>query len=241
MCSWRYRWKNLHAAAPKLEAASLCPQRYLNNTPGPHAGAQRWHAASVTLLLWAWRWREGGLSPEGGGWGGDVFRAARLGSEGPASALRAVSCPRRSGPGPLHTSSWLDVALSPQGPGVSVVNVAVRPLFCQLEKKKKSNSQLLGCAFSFQSTWLNFHVCVCVCVCVYTMWASERGPGMKILLPLDLRKASLPVKKACSSSLLVQWLRLCLPNTGGLGLIPGQGTRPHKVKQINTYLFILFF
>ena len=26
------------------------------------------------------------------------------------------------------------------------------------------------------------------------------------------------------NSLVVQWLRLCIPNTGGLGLISGQGT-----------------
>ena len=28
-------------------------------------------------------------------------------------------------------------------------------------------------------------------------------------------------------SLIVQWLRHCAPNTGGLGLIPGQGIRSH--------------
>ncbi|TEA36160.1 hypothetical protein DBR06_SOUSAS11510078, partial [Sousa chinensis] len=28
-------------------------------------------------------------------------------------------------------------------------------------------------------------------------------------------------------SLVAQWLRLHAPNTGGLGLIPGQGTRSH--------------
>ena len=26
---------------------------------------------------------------------------------------------------------------------------------------------------------------------------------------------------------MVQWLTLCAPNAGGLGLIPGQGTRSH--------------
>ena len=35
-------------------------------------------------------------------------------------------------------------------------------------------------------------------------------------------------KKLClGTSLVVQWLRLCTPNAGGLGLIPGQGTRGH--------------
>ena len=29
------------------------------------------------------------------------------------------------------------------------------------------------------------------------------------------------------TSLVVQWLRLHTPNAGGLGLIPGQGTRSH--------------
>ncbi|TEA38184.1 hypothetical protein DBR06_SOUSAS110021, partial [Sousa chinensis] len=28
-------------------------------------------------------------------------------------------------------------------------------------------------------------------------------------------------------SLVVQWLRLCAPNAGDPGLIPGQGTRSH--------------
>ena len=27
--------------------------------------------------------------------------------------------------------------------------------------------------------------------------------------------------------LVVQWLRLCAPNAGGPGVIPGHGTRPH--------------
>ena len=29
------------------------------------------------------------------------------------------------------------------------------------------------------------------------------------------------------TSLVVQWLRLCAPSAGGLGLIPGLGTRSH--------------
>ena len=29
------------------------------------------------------------------------------------------------------------------------------------------------------------------------------------------------------TSPVAQWLTLCTPNAGGLGLIPGQGTRPH--------------
>ena len=29
------------------------------------------------------------------------------------------------------------------------------------------------------------------------------------------------------ASLVARWLRLCTPNAGGLGSIPGQGTRSH--------------
>ena len=31
----------------------------------------------------------------------------------------------------------------------------------------------------------------------------------------------------CGTSLVVQWVRLHAPNAGGLGLIPGRGTRSH--------------
>ena len=31
-------------------------------------------------------------------------------------------------------------------------------------------------------------------------------------------------------SLVVQWLRLCTPNAGGLNSIPGQGTRSHMLQ-----------
>ena len=37
----------------------------------------------------------------------------------------------------------------------------------------------------------------------------------------------IPIKKKTGTSLVVQWLRLCAPNAGGLGSIPGQGTRSH--------------
>ena len=32
------------------------------------------------------------------------------------------------------------------------------------------------------------------------------------------------------TSLVVQWLRLCAPNAGSLGLIPDQGTRSHMLQ-----------
>ena len=49
-----------------------------------------------------------------------------------------------------------------------------------------------------------------------------------------------PISKTEGTSLVVQWLRFCAPNAGGLGLIPGQETkscmlqrRPSTAKQIN--------
>ncbi|TEA37609.1 hypothetical protein DBR06_SOUSAS5310036, partial [Sousa chinensis] len=35
------------------------------------------------------------------------------------------------------------------------------------------------------------------------------------------------LKVVLGTSLVVQWLRLHTPNAGGLGSIPGQGTRSH--------------
>ena len=42
------------------------------------------------------------------------------------------------------------------------------------------------------------------------------------------RKAMYLIFKSFSGiSVVVQWLRLCTPNSGGLGSTPGQGTRSH--------------
>ena len=38
-------------------------------------------------------------------------------------------------------------------------------------------------------------------------------------------------KKKNRDFLVIQWLRFCIPNAGGPGLIPGQGTRSHKPKK----------
>ena len=37
-------------------------------------------------------------------------------------------------------------------------------------------------------------------------------------------------KQRHGTSLMVQWLRLCVPNAEGLGSIPGQGTRSHMTQ-----------
>ena len=38
------------------------------------------------------------------------------------------------------------------------------------------------------------------------------------------------------NSLVVQWLRPCSPNVGGLGLIPGQGTRSHCMPKLRVHM-----
>ena len=56
--------------------------------------------------------------------------------------------------------------------------------------------------------------------------------NMPVSQPLHLTKlyiqetfrASIEEKVQCGTSLMVQWLRLCPPNAGDRGLIPGQGT-----------------
>ena len=40
------------------------------------------------------------------------------------------------------------------------------------------------------------------------------------------------LKKVIGTSLVVQWLRLHAPNAGGLGSIPGQGTKSHMLQLI---------
>ena len=43
------------------------------------------------------------------------------------------------------------------------------------------------------------------------------------------------LKKAYRDFMVVQWLRLSAPNPGGLGSIPGQGTRSHMLQAANTW------
>ena len=75
--------------------------------------------------------------------------------------------------------------------------------------------------------------------------AQHNEMNVNVSLPISVPAASshhrlLPLKELNSwepilrykmypweTSLVVQWLRLCTPNAGGLGLIPGQGTRPY--------------
>ena len=55
------------------------------------------------------------------------------------------------------------------------------------------------------------------------------------ILNEKLRGGDLWCLTVCSgNSLVVQWLRHCAPNAGGLGSIPGQGTSSH-VPQLRLY------
>ena len=48
-------------------------------------------------------------------------------------------------------------------------------------------------------------------------------------MSLNLCKIRLIKNKVAGTSLVVQWLRLHVPNAGGLGFIPGWGTKiPHS-------------
>ena len=54
---------------------------------------------------------------------------------------------------------------------------------------------------------------------------NQKNTGVVILI-LD----QIDFKIKTGTSLVVLWLRLHTPNAGGLGLIPGQGTRPHMLQ-----------
>ena len=43
----------------------------------------------------------------------------------------------------------------------------------------------------------------------------------------DRHLKSKQIYKLCGNSLVVQWLKLCAQDTGGLGLFPGQGINFH--------------
>ena len=49
---------------------------------------------------------------------------------------------------------------------------------------------------------------------------------------IDKVEGNLAIEVSEGTSLVVQWLRLCAPNAGGLGSIPGWGTRSHMQLKI---------
>ena len=71
--------------------------------------------------------------------------------------------------------------------------------------------------------------------------AERHQPTVSRILPNPKQK--IQRKVSIRTSLVVQWLKLHIPNAAGLGLIPGQGTRlhmpllrPRTTKYINKYL-----
>ena len=47
---------------------------------------------------------------------------------------------------------------------------------------------------------------------------------------IDEVEGNMAIEVSEGTSLVVQWLRLCAPVSGGLGSIPGQGTRSHVLQ-----------
>ena len=78
----------------------------------------------------------------------------------------------------------------------------------------------------------------------YSMWLSVLGPltyhnyfkfhpgGNMYLYFISFSGSIIPFQEFhCRTSLVVQWLRLSIPNAGGSGSIPGQGTKtPHAMQ-----------
>ena len=55
--------------------------------------------------------------------------------------------------------------------------------------------------------------------------------SQKVRHDLATEQHHLPIKTIqFRTSLVVQWLRLCAPNAGGLGSIPGQENRSHMLQ-----------
>ena len=60
----------------------------------------------------------------------------------------------------------------------------------------------------------------------FTVWATREASE-------ESKRSSnekLMIKAHSGTSLVVQWLRLCTPNAGGLSSIPGQGSRSHLLQ-----------
>ena len=69
-----------------------------------------------------------------------------------------------------------------------------------------------------------------------TMNKARGGDGIRAELFWILKDDAIKVLHAIGqqgTSLVVQWLRLQAPNTGGFGSIPGQGTRFHMLQRLN--------
>ena len=72
------------------------------------------------------------------------------------------------------------------------------------------------------------------CAAVYEVTKSQTRLSKRttnwtsLKLKTSLEKNIIKKWKCKDLSWLVQWLRLCVPNAGSLGSVPGQGTRSHR-------------
>ena len=64
-------------------------------------------------------------------------------------------------------------------------------------------------------------------------WEAKECEGVMKLEEYPVRsqeKEKWARRNVAGSSLVVQWLRLYAPNTGGQGLVPGHGTKSHMLQ-----------
>ena len=64
----------------------------------------------------------------------------------------------------------------------------------------------------------------------YIMLGTQPGDRAQGDLRMCLFNTLFNIKEEVGTSLVVKWLRLCTPKAGGLGSIPGQGTRSHMLQ-----------
>ena len=64
---------------------------------------------------------------------------------------------------------------------------------------------------------------------IFTLIQKDLPRRFMSLFSLQRTALILKLHAKQGTSLVVQWLRLCVPKAGGLGLFPGQGTRSHML------------
>ena len=99
-----------------------------------------------------------------------------------------------------------------------------------MEKRRQTGWGLKG---QLSGEFPGWSVCL-FCLLYILAWVLEQSATRKMPTSPSRNKTkqknhkNQALKKAHSgTSLVVQWLRLCTPNAGGPGSIPGQGTRSH--------------
>ena len=119
-------------------------------------------------------------------------------------------CPLSLQPECLHHSIYQN------GPKYCRIYLCMVNLPTQVSKLPKSNN----------SVWFTM---VSLVMSVDRMKFEKIQENTKPSLPVRFKSHSFGLRGIFSgTSLVVQWLRLLTPNTGGQGSVPGQGTRSHK-------------